>query len=199
MSENNGTIPIEEVEALARSIPTLTTDWPTRMDMAYALLQQTAPEPEPEPKADLQLEQAPPKPRMLPPVAMTKRRGKWSMRIRKAWSFIRVVIGPRVDIETYGARQSACAECPFQYFRMRRTKAGVVHDSHCAKCGCPDWKYSRNAERNWYANWACPDRRHPGPYPDDDLWEHLKEHDYDPKSILGGGAGCTGCGCGKKA
>lgn len=218
MSEMNGTISMDEVRALAESpnLPTRTTDPQTRLDMAWQILRSTEPEEVEQPKPDKPLEQAPAKPPVRPPLAPRMARAwLWLIaqvqtpyRIKraviallrapaKAWGFIKVVSSVKVTPERKAERDAACAECPFRHYRIRKSKGEFHLDEHCSKCGCPDWKMSRNNVRNWYSDWLCPARRHPGPYPDDALRESIKGHGYDPESVFGGGTGCSGCGCGK--
>jgi hypothetical protein len=213
----NEPMTLNELDELADLMPANgTTDRLTRRQMVMTLLQATdTPEEAPQPQPDVPLDVAPAKPAIRPPVAPRMARA-WLWLIAqvqtpyrtkraiiallkapvKAWSFLRVITSPQVDAETKAARDAACSECPFRHYRLRRTKGGVVLDEHCGKCGCPDWKYSRNEVRNWYSAWLCPVRRHEGAYPDDDLRESLKGRGYDPEIVFGGG-GCTGCGCGK--
>lgn len=124
-----------------------------------------------------------------------KRAVLWSLRLPlRAWSLVRVLSSKRVSRVVKLERDDVCSACPSRVYRMRRTKRGVVLDEHCGKCGCPDWRLSRNSVRNWYNGWKCPERRHAGKYPDDDLRECLEANGYDPKTVFGGG--CAGCGCG---
>ena len=129
-----------------------------------------------------------------------KRTALWLLRFPpRAWSLLRVITSGHENPHEKADRDRICGECPFRTYRMRRTKQGVIMDEHCGKCGCPDWKLSRNAVRNWYSGWQCPERRHAGPYRDDDLRAALEANGYDPKMVFAGGGGCTGCGCGKAA
>lgn len=122
----------------------------------------------------------------------------WWLRLpSRAWSMVMVLSSRKIDAETEARRDNVCHDCPFRHYRMRRTRQGIVMDEHCGKCSCPDTRLSRNEYRNAYSGWKCPERKHAGPYPDDDLREHLEANGYDPKIISGGGGGCTGCGCGK--
>lgn len=115
----------------------------------------------------------------------------------RAWSMLTTITSKRESPDEKTARDAICAACPSRVYRLRRTKDTVVLDEHCGKCGCPDWKLSRNVVRNWYTAWNCPERRHAGPYPDDDLRAKLEGEGYDPKVVFAVGGGCTGCGCGK--
>ena len=213
MSQTNGMVTLQ--------VPTRITDPTTLALLAQQLMVQAENAVDPQPQEiplDIVPEPEPqkaPKPPVRPPHASVharvwgwlivqvatpqrvKRAALWSLRFPpRAWSFLRVVTSKRESPYEKAERDDACAECPFRVYRMRRTKQGVVMDEHCGKCGCPDWYFSRNEVRNGYSKWLCPERKHAGQYPDDDLREHLREHGYDPKTVFGGG-GCTGCGCGK--
>ena len=222
MSEANG-IAVQENGMVTFRMHTRCTDPETiRLigEQALAVMENTV-DPKPEfvevKRVEVEEKKEPAQPQVRPPHARVharvwawlivqvatpyrvKRAAMWSLRFPpRAWSFLRVVTGPKESVYEKSERDEVCAECPFRVYRMRRTKTGVVMDEHCGKCGCPDWYFSRNEVRNAYSKWSCPERKHAGPYPDDDLREHLKEHGYDPKTVFGGG-GCTGCGCGKAA
>lgn len=127
-----------------------------------------------------------------------KRLALWSLKLPpRAWSMLTTITSKRESPDEKADRDMVCAACPSRVYRLRRSKGDVVMDEHCGKCGCPDWKLSRNVVRNWYTAWNCPERRHAGPYPNDDLRAKLESEGYDPKVVLSVGGGCTGCGCGK--
>ncbi len=241
---DNGTITMGDVEAIAAQLPTRTTDPATRREWALQILRNAATPADPvhieAPAPVVQLEQAPPRPKVFPPVRSRMVRAwawlgtwygtafvhsepggvivpnglfqaLWAVAFRvgvgfhaapvKAWGFLTVVTSKPVTPEVYRARMVACGECPARHYRMRRAAGVVLLDEHCGLCGCPDWWLSRNKNRNKFAGWKCPARKHDGEYPGDDLRKALEKKGYDPetteKILAGGGGGCTGCGCGK--
>lgn len=199
-------------------IPTRITDPATLRLMAEQLVatveDRVDPQPEEKP-VEVALEQAPAMPKIYRPHAgrMSRLRNwiaaqvatpgrfkrflLWTLTFpARVWSFVKVVTSRRVSLEEYAWRENACRDCPFRHYRIREDRTGFHLDEHCSKCGCPDWRMSRNEVRNWYSGWRCPARRHPGPYPDDAIREFVQGQGYDPETVFGGG-GCTGCGCGK--
>lgn len=107
-----------------------------------------------------------------------------------ARNFVTALLGDRVSDAVYRQRMKACGECRDAYVRIVRVgKKCGLGPSFCGLCGCPESRWSRLDEKNKFAAWHCPRRKHPGPYPED-AYRHLI-----PKEQLEQSAkGCKDCG-----
>lgn len=114
---------------------------------------------------------------------------RWS---RQGLKFLKVALSADAPADLYLARQAECQKCP------RRVRSG--EHSYCGQCGCPRWLLSRLEYKNSRMGWHCPERRHPGPYPDDGLRKTLLESGDVSEADLAVDVvpddKPSGCGCG---
>lgn len=119
----------------------------------------------------------------------------WFAGVARFWLFWRTISGPRVSRDEYNLRMIACHKCPNRHLRPVKTKKGPLLREYCGLCGCPEWKPARLENKNWWARWKCPARKHAGHYPSD-WWLNLIPEDARERMLRGGGqsGGCPGCG-----
>ena len=213
MTEMNGQITEQELDALAELIP---AEPAMRRDIVLAMLRVSA---EQEQQVELQevevqTERKPSPPRyvlqkrwdirlrdwLLTQAAQPKRLARWlSWWIALPWrvgSFVRTIAGGKIrDPFEIAEREAICERCDQRYVFIRLN--GKQSD-HCQACKCPPTRWSALDYKNQLANWHCPLRKHPGPYPNDGQAVALKGLGYEENAVLSAvGGGCTGCGCGK--
>lgn len=84
------------------------------------------------------------------------------------WSFLKAITSKRVDDETYRQRMAACKHCTICSIELSRKK-GITKLAamFCGSCRCPKWPFANLVRKNRLSGWHCPDKKHPGPYPDD--------------------------------
>jgi len=122
----------------------------------------------------------------------------------RLWSFFRAITGGKVNAKIHQGRQAVCGKCPKRIIvpvtkTVRPTKSKpvkvVIEKSYCGPCNCPKWYLSRLDNKNWFAKWKCPLRRHAGPYSDDAVRSWLIENGHaTDEQLEADGGGCAGCG-----
>jgi len=104
--------------------------------------------------------------------------------------FVVAVTGPKLDGLEFTARNAACRACPYLEVEYRGCDVPLRDAvAYCGSCGCGRWVMARlwgRAPWHWLpwpknrlARAYCPQRKQPGPYPDDDFlaWREKVQHE----------------------
>jgi hypothetical protein len=86
----------------------------------------------------------------------------------RARGFVYAISGGQVSDTVRRDRAAVCEACETLQIQVPRTPRPYERWArYCGSCGCPKWRLSRLSFKNRLRRAYCPQRLHPGPYPDD--------------------------------
>lgn len=132
---------------------------------------------------------------MILPPRRFLRLASWMLNLpARAFWFLKVITSGKVDDTLYRVRMQSCKTCESRHVVATDTRMGIKVTSYCEACNCPQWSMSQLKVKNKYTRWSCPLRRHPGPYPDDELRARIKVEGWVETFPRAQKGGCSGCG-----
>lgn len=101
----------------------------------------------------------------------------WTIRLPlRGWRLALTLIGPRVSLDDFEKRMTACSDC--QAMQIRLIRKAPFTKSYCGSCGCPRWPLSELQHKNHLLKWICPQNKHDR-LDDPPAWQKIIEHEKE--------------------